>query len=151
MAFHLPYCEHAHINYFFCEVTAVLELACAGASAAQAVVMVVGVLVLLAPLAFILASYVLIVWMVIYIRSSQGCRWAFSTCLPPHCGDHLLWGCHLYLHEALPQPLAYPGQSCVHLLHSSHPALNPLIYSLRNKEVKGALARAAQRGSTSCL
>ena len=76
----LPYCGPHKINHFFCEVPAVLKLACADTSINDWLDFILGFLLLLIPLSFILVSYVRIFVSILSIRSPQGRLKSFSTC-----------------------------------------------------------------------
>uniref|UniRef100_UPI003753E857 consOR2 n=1 Tax=synthetic construct TaxID=32630 RepID=UPI003753E857 len=138
----LPFCGSREINHFFCEVPALLKLACADTSLNETVMFVCCVLMLLIPLSLILVSYGRILLAVLRMQSAEGRRKAFSTCSSHLTVVGLFYGAAIYMYL---QPKSYhsPEQDKVVSLFYTilTPMLNPLIYSLRNKEVKGALRR----------
>ncbi|XP_060135765.1 olfactory receptor 13H1-like [Zootoca vivipara] len=132
-------CGHNVINHFACEVQAVVKLACSDISAE------ISVFTLLVPFAFILLTYVCISLAVLRIRSAQRWSKALST-----CGSHLTV-VGIFYGTAMAMYLRSPGRSSnqdkfVAVFYAMvTPMLNPLIYSLRNKDVKGALWRVMGR------
>lgn len=79
-AMNLPYCDPNEINHFFCEIPAVLKLACADISLNDQVDFILGFILLLIPLSLILASYVCIFMAILKIHSTQGWIKVFATC-----------------------------------------------------------------------
>ncbi|XP_029141009.1 olfactory receptor 2D2-like [Protobothrops mucrosquamatus] len=150
-ALRLPYCTKNRINQFFCEVPAVIKLASADASEAEVVVFVFGSILLLLPFVLIAASYGRIGIAILRIRSAEGQRRAAST-----CGSHLLvvslfYGTALFAYMRPSSVSSATGQDkAVSVFYTVvTPMMNPLIYSLRNKEVKGALRKLLSKKTTS--
>lgn len=138
----LPRCGHRHLHHFFCEVPAMIKLACVDIQANEVQLFVATLVLLLLPVALILVSYGFIVQAVMKIKSVQAWRKALGT-----CGSHLLVvflffgpSSAIYI-----QPKRSYGRSQGKFLTLFYtvvtPTLNPLIYTLRNKDVKGALGR----------
>ncbi|XP_040841805.1 olfactory receptor 10-like [Ochotona curzoniae] len=145
----IPLCGLHHLNHFFCEMPALLKLACEDTERTEARMFVARATVLIVPVALILTSYVHIFQAVLKIKSMSGRRKAFGT-----CGSHLLvvvlfYGSAIYTYL---QPVkTYSGSEgkFVALFYTIvTPMLNPLIYTLRNKDVKGALRKALGRAKT---
>ncbi|XP_054440904.1 olfactory receptor 2K2 [Pteronotus mesoamericanus] len=140
LALQLPLCGNL-IDHFTCEILAVLKLACASSLPMDMTLLVVGVLLLPIPMLFICVSYVFILSAILRISSAEGRNKAFST-----CGAHLTVVI-LYYGAALSMYLKPPLSSqeidkIISLLYGVlTPMLNPIIYSLRNKEVKDALKK----------
>ncbi|CAM9935291.1 unnamed protein product [Rangifer tarandus platyrhynchus] len=143
LALRLPFCRPHEINHFFCEILSVLKLACADTRLNQAVIFAVSVLVLVGPLGLVLLSYARILAAILRIQSGEGRGKAFSTCSSHLCVVGLFFGSAIVMYLA-PKPSHPEEQQKILFLFYSlfNPMLNPLIYSLRNKEVKGALRRA---------
>uniref|UniRef100_A0A8C4VWZ2 Olfactory receptor n=1 Tax=Gopherus evgoodei TaxID=1825980 RepID=A0A8C4VWZ2_9SAUR len=143
----LPRCGKNQIDHFFCEVPALLKLACADTSANMAELFASSVLLLLFPLGLILVSYGYIGAAVLRMRSAEGRRKAFNTCASHLAVVSLFYGTAIYMY------LLPPSQDRGKLISLFYtmvtPMLNPLIYTLRNKEVHGALWRALGRNPTS--
>ncbi|XP_064228220.1 olfactory receptor 2G3-like [Aotus nancymaae] len=139
---HLPYCGPYKINHFFCEVPAILKLACADTSFNDRLDFILGFLLLLVPLSLILTSYILIFASIFRIRSAQGRLKSFST-----CASHVTVVTMFYR----PAIIMYmrPGSwydperdKKLALFYNVVSAFfNPIIYSLRNKDVKEAFLK----------
>ena len=137
-----PYCGSRKIAHFFCEVPSLLRLACADTAIYELVLFVTGVVVLLVPIAFITTSYALILAAVLQMYSAEG-RWkALATCSSHLAVVNLFYGPLIYTYM-LPASYHSPGQDDVVSVFYTvfTPMLNPVIYSLRNKEVTGAMKK----------
>ncbi|XP_061271466.1 olfactory receptor 2A1/2A42-like [Bos javanicus] len=139
----LPYCGPHEINYFFCEILSVLKLACADTKLNQLVIFAASVFVFVGPLCLLLGSYACILAAILRIQSAEGCRKAFSTCASHLCMVGLFFGSAIIMSMAPKSLHPEKQQKNLFLFYSLlNPMMNLLIYSLRNKEVKGALRRA---------
>ncbi|XP_062955406.1 olfactory receptor 2A14-like [Cynocephalus volans] len=139
----LPFCGPHEINHFFCEVLSVLKLACADTWLNQVVIFAGCVFVLVGPLCLVLFSYSRILVAILRIQSGEGRRKAFSTCSSHLCVVGLFFGSAIIMYMAPTSRHPEEQQKILFLFYSFvNPMLNPLIYSLRNAEVKGALRRA---------
>ncbi|XP_014459553.1 putative olfactory receptor 2B8 [Alligator mississippiensis] len=139
----LPRCGRNHIDHIFCEVPALLKLACTDTSFNEAELLSVSVIFLVVPVSLILISYGYIGAAVLRIRSAEGRRKAFSTCTSHLAVVSLFYGPGIYTYL---QPPSKGQGKIVSLFYTMvTPMLNPLIYTLRNKEVHGALRRLLQR------
>ncbi|XP_061271426.1 olfactory receptor 2A5 [Bos javanicus] len=138
----LPFCGPHEINHFFCEILSVLKLACADTKLNQVVILAASVFVLVGPLCLVLGSYVRILAAILRIQSPEGRRKAFSTCSSHLCVVGLFFGSAIVMYMAPKSRHPEEQQKILSLFYSLfNPMLNPLIYSLRNKEVKGAFRR----------
>ncbi|XP_061022459.1 olfactory receptor 2A5 [Dama dama] len=138
----LPFCGPHEINHFFCEILSVLKLACADTRLNQAVIFAASVLVLVGPLGLVLLSYARILAAILRIQSGEGRGKAFSTCSSHLCVVGLFFGSAIVMYMAPKSRQPEEQQKILSLFYSLfNPMLNPLIYSLRNAEVKGALRR----------
>ncbi|KAB0340061.1 hypothetical protein FD754_023435 [Muntiacus muntjak] len=138
----LPFCGPHEINHFFCEILSVLKLACADTRLNQAVIFSACVYILLGPLGLVLLSYARILAAILRIQSGEGRRKAFSTCSSHLCVVGLFFGSAIVMYMAPKSRHPEEQQKILFLFYSLfNPMLNPLIYSLRNAEVKGALRR----------
>ncbi|XP_040550674.1 olfactory receptor 14J1-like, partial [Gallus gallus] len=140
--FSLPLCQGNAVDQFFCEIPQILKLSCSDAYLRE--IWVLGVSACLASgcFAFILFSYVQIFRAVLRMPSEQGRHKAFSTCLP-----HLAV-VSLFLNTAIfanLRPLSLSSQAldlAMAVLYSVvPPTLNPLVYSMRNQELKNAVRK----------
>ncbi|KAM3654375.1 olfactory receptor 14J1-like [Ammospiza maritima maritima] len=140
--FSLPLCHGNALDQFFCEIPQILKLSCSKSYLRELGVIAVSFCLLFGCFVFIVFSYVQIFRAVLRIPSEQGRHKAFSTCLP-----HLAVVSLLVITVAVAY-LKPPSMSSPYLdlapsvLYSVvPPALNPLIYSLRNQELKAAVWR----------
>ncbi|XP_065509035.1 olfactory receptor 14J1-like [Caloenas nicobarica] len=138
--FSLPLCKGNALDQFFCEIPQILKLSCSDASLRELGLLVVTVCLGFGCFVFIVLSYVQILRAVLGIPSEQGRHKAFATCLP-----HLTV-VSLYVSTAIfsylkPRSISSPSLDLVvSVLYSVvPPAVNPLIYSMRNQELKDAL------------
>ncbi|XP_037363816.1 olfactory receptor-like protein OLF4 [Talpa occidentalis] len=140
MVLRLSFCTDLAIPHFFCELNKVIQLACSDTSINETVMHLAAVVLAGAPLTGILYSYSKIVFSIRGISSAQGKYKAFSTCAS-HLSVVSLFYCTsvgVYLsspatHNSLSSVIASVMYTVV------TPMLNPFIYSLRNKDIKGAL------------
>ncbi|XP_057588372.1 olfactory receptor 2A14-like [Hippopotamus amphibius kiboko] len=138
----LPFCGPHEVNHFFCEILSVLKLACADTRINQVVIFSACVFILAGPLCLVLVSYTRILVAVLRIQSGEGRRKAFSTCSSHLCVVGLFFGSAIVMYMAPNSRHPEEQQKILSLFYSLfNPMLNPLIYSLRNVEVKGALRR----------
>ncbi|VCW68428.1 unnamed protein product [Gulo gulo] len=141
-----PFCNSREINHFFCEAPAVLRLACADTALYETVMYVCCVLMLLIPFSVVIASYARILTTVHHMSSVEGRKKAITTCSSHMTVVTLFYGAAMYTYM-LPHSYHRPTQDKVFSVFYTilTPMLNPLIYSLRNKDVTGALKRALDR------
>uniref|UniRef100_A0A8C5KC97 Olfactory receptor 10G4 n=1 Tax=Jaculus jaculus TaxID=51337 RepID=A0A8C5KC97_JACJA len=140
LTFRLPYCGPSHIQHYFCDAPPILKLACADTLANEMVIFVNIGVVASGCFLLIVLSYVSIVCSILKIRTSEGRRRAFQTCAS-HCIVVLCFfvPCvFIYLRPGSRD--AVDGAVAVFYTVLT-PLLNPVVYTLRNKEVKGALLR----------
>ncbi|XP_007537133.1 olfactory receptor 10G3 [Erinaceus europaeus] len=140
LTFRLPYCGPNQVNYFFCDIPAVLRLACADTAVNEMVTFVDIGVVVASCFSLILLSYVQIIRAILRIQTADGRRRAFST-----CGAHVtvvtvyyVPCAFIYLRPETNSPL--DGAAAL-FPTAITPFLNPLIYTLRNQDVKLALKR----------
>lgn len=142
----MPYCGPNVINHFYCDILVLLKLVCADTHLNEMIVFVIAVLILLCPFSFILITYVHILITILKIRSTQGRRKAFSTCVSHMTVVALFYGSAMFMYMR-PGSSHSPDQDKMASLFYCivTPMFNPMIYSLRNKDVKGALVKVLQR------
>ncbi|XP_051825337.1 olfactory receptor 2T7-like, partial [Antechinus flavipes] len=145
---HFPYCGSNKIDHFFCDVPAVLKLACADTSLYESMIYVCCVLMLLLPFSVISASYLRILVAVLRMHSTEGRQKAFATCSSHMTVVTLFYGAAMITYI---RPQAYHSFKQDKVVSAFYtmitPMLNPIIYSLRNKEVTGALKKLLGRCS----
>ncbi|XP_060051720.1 olfactory receptor 2A14-like [Erinaceus europaeus] len=139
----LPFCGPHVINHFFCEILSVLKLACVDTTVNHIVLFVASVFFIMGPLCSVMSSYAGILVAILRIQSGVGRRKAFSTCSSHLCVVGLFFGTAMVMYVAPKSSNPEEQQMILSLFYSFfNPMLNPLIYSLRNTEVRGALRRA---------
>ncbi|XP_026574995.1 olfactory receptor 14A16-like [Pseudonaja textilis] len=137
--FSILFCSNV-VNQFFCEIPQLLKLSCSGFSLIEFGVIVVSIIVGLGCFTFIITSYVMIFKAVLKIPSEQGRQKALSTCIP-HLTVvfmFLLTGFFAYLRPPSNTP-SYLDFGLTVLYSLLPPLFNPIIYSLRNKNIKFVL------------
>ncbi|KAL1772954.1 olfactory receptor 2Z1-like [Sigmodon hispidus] len=141
-----PYCASHTVDHFFCELPALLKLSCADTSAYELALSISGVLILLLPLPLIFISYGHVLGAVLHMSSSEARHKAFTTCSSHVAVVGLFYGAAVFMYM-VPGSYHSPQQDNVVSLFYSlvTPTLNPLIYSLRNREVRTALVKAMGR------
>lgn len=139
---HFPYCDSRTVDHFFCELPALLKLSCADTSAYELALSISGVLILVLPLALIATSYSHVLGAVLHMHSAEARHKAFTTCSSHITVVGLFYGAAVFMYM-VPGTYHTPQQDNVVSLFYSliTPMLNPLIYSLRNREVQMALVR----------
>ncbi|XP_063158186.1 olfactory receptor 10A7-like [Candoia aspera] len=145
-AFSLPYCGSNEINHFFCDFPPVLKLACVDTSLNELVMLVSSLAITLIPCIFILLTYICILGAILRMTSTKARQKVFST-----CSSHLIMvlifygtASFMYLHPK--STYAMERDKFLSLLYTVlTPMLNPIIYTLRNTEVKKSLRRMLRR------
>ncbi|XP_012506020.1 PREDICTED: olfactory receptor 2F1-like [Propithecus coquereli] len=144
----LPTCGHNVLNHVACETLALVRLACVDVTLNQMVIVASSVVVLLVPCCLVSLSYTHIVAAILRIRSTQGRRKAFGTCASHLTVVSMSYGMALFTHiQPRTTDSAEQDKVVVVFYAVVTPMLNPLIYSLRNKDVKAALSRVLMRTS----
>ncbi|KAM4827904.1 olfactory receptor 10D3 [Thomomys bottae] len=146
LTFQLPYCGSREVDYYFCDIPAVLALACGDAALARSVSFTNVGLLSLVCFSLILGSYTRIGLAVARMRSAEGRQRALSTCSAHLAAIACAYGPVIIIYLQ-PSPSPWLGAMLQILNNLLAPALNPLIYSLRNQEVKAALSSLLPRGS----
>ncbi|XP_030042320.1 olfactory receptor 1F1-like [Microcaecilia unicolor] len=140
------FCDSNVINHFFCEVVAVVKLSCSDTSIIETMSYTLGLFVVLMPFLLTLTSYVFIISTILKIRSSKGKSKAFSTCSSHLTVILLAYGTMIgvYIHPGS-MDTAEPNKLPIAMYIVTLPLLNPLIYSLRSRELKVALKKALMK------
>ncbi|XP_059346506.1 olfactory receptor 14J1-like [Ammospiza nelsoni] len=140
--FSLPLCHGNALDQFFCEIPQILKLSCSLSYLRELGLIAVSVCLVFGCFVFIVFSYVQIFRVVLRIPSEQGQHKAFSTCLP-HLAVVSLFISTAVFANLKPPSMSSPSLDlAMSVLYSVvTPALNPLIYSLRNQELKAAVRR----------
>ena len=135
-----PFCRSREIHHFFCEVPAVMKLSCSDTSLYETLMYLCCVLMLLIPVTVISSSYSFILLTIHRMNSAEGRKKAFMTCSSHMTVVILFYGTSTYSYMFPSSYHTSEKDMAVSIFYTIlTPVLNPLIYSLRNKDVTGAL------------
>ncbi|XP_064126413.1 olfactory receptor-like protein DTMT [Loxodonta africana] len=139
----LCFCADNLIPHFFCDMSALLKLACSDTQVNELVIFITGGVILVVPFLLIIMSYARIISSILKAPSARGIRKAFSS-----CGSHLsvvslFYGTVIGLYLCPSANNSTIKETVMAMMYTVvTPMLNPFIYSLRNRDIKGALGRA---------
>ncbi|XP_059028194.1 putative olfactory receptor 8G3 [Mustela lutreola] len=138
----LLFCKSNVVNHYFCDLFPLLKLSCSNIYVNELLVLVLSAFNILTPALTILASYVFILSSILRIRSTEGRSKAFSTCSSHITAVAVFYGSAAFMYLQ-PSSVGSMDQGKVSSVFYTTivPMLNPLIYSLRNKDVKFALKK----------
>ncbi|XP_038194006.1 olfactory receptor 1N1-like [Arvicola amphibius] len=138
----LSFCVAGEIAHFFCDITSVLKLSCSDTHVNELVLSGFGGTVLMVPFVSIVISYVHIVFAVLRVKTSGASSKAFSTCSSHLCVVCVFYGTLFSVYLFPPSVESTEKDVAAAAMYTVvTPMLNPFIYSLRNKDMKGALKR----------
>ncbi|NWX11708.1 OR6B1 protein, partial [Aegotheles bennettii] len=138
----LPFCGSNVINHFFCDISPLLNIACADMTTAEIVDFVLALLILLVPLSVTIISYVCIIRTILHIPTTQGRKKAFSTCASHLTVVIIFFSATLFMYARPKRIHPFDLNKLVSVVYTIvTPMLNPFIYCLRNQEVKGAFKK----------
>ena len=144
--FSFPFCGPNEINHLSCETPGVLELACADTFLFEIYAFTGTILIVMVPFLLILLSYVQILFAILKMPSTTGRQKAFSTCASHLTSVTLFYGTASMTYLQPKSGYSPETKKLTSLAYSLlTPLLNPLIYSLRNSEMKRALMKIWQR------
>ncbi|XP_029437192.1 olfactory receptor 1009-like [Rhinatrema bivittatum] len=139
---HFSYCGSNEINHFFCDLSALLKLSCTSTSTIDLVTYILGGFVAVPCFTGTLTSYVYIISAILRIRSAEGRRKAFSTCSSHLTVVILFYGTLTCLYVKPTSMQSLDQNKLIALLYNVLiPLINPIIYTLKNREVKEALRK----------
>ncbi|XP_049636736.1 olfactory receptor 8I2-like [Suncus etruscus] len=143
----LPYCG-SDINHFFCDTTALLALSCVDTFNTEIMIFMLAGFSIVFPLLIIIVTYTAIISAILRIPSAAGRKKAFSTCASHLTGVTIFYGTLIFTYLQPDTSLSLTKAQVASVFYTIViPMLNPLIYSLRNKDVKDALLRVLLRHS----
>ncbi|XP_036042268.1 olfactory receptor 998-like [Onychomys torridus] len=146
LTFCLPFCGPYIINHFFCDISPLLSLACTDTQINKLVLFILAGAVGVLSGLIILVSYVCILMAILKIQTANGRRKAFSTCSSHLATVSVLYGTLFFIYVRPNASSSLNINKVISLFYTVViPMLNPLIYSLRNKEVKNAFSRTLER------
>ncbi|XP_059577307.1 olfactory receptor 1052-like [Alligator mississippiensis] len=139
-AFRLSYCGSSVINHFFCDIPAVIKLSCSNTYIPELVLFIFTTVIAITTALIILVSYTYMITILLQMKSSESRGKAFSTCSSHLTVVTVFYGTASCIY-AIPQSKDSLNQAKIVSVFYTLviPLLNPLIYSLRNKDVKDAL------------
>nr|XP_020765619.1 olfactory receptor 10A3-like [Odocoileus virginianus texanus] len=149
--FSFPFCGPNEINHLFCETPPVLELACANTFLFEIYAFTGTILIIMVPFVLILLSYIRILFAILKMPSTTGRQKAFSTCASHLTSVTLFYGTASMTYLQPKSGYSPETKKLMSLAYTLFtPLLNPLIYSLRNSEMKRALMKLWRRKMDLC-
>ncbi|KAM9764370.1 olfactory receptor 8B3-like [Dama dama] len=142
----LTFCDANTINHYFCDIHPLLQLSCTSTYVTELVVFIMAGINIIVPSLTIFVSYGLILSSILHIKSMEGRSRAFSTCSSHIIAVSLFFGsgAFVYLKSSSTGSMDEGKISSVFYTNVV-PMMNPLVYSLRNKDVKNALRKTLRR------
>uniref|UniRef100_A0A8V5GB25 Olfactory receptor n=1 Tax=Melopsittacus undulatus TaxID=13146 RepID=A0A8V5GB25_MELUD len=138
----LPFCSSNVINHFFCDVPPLLALSCASTYINEMILFSLAGVIELSTISAILVSYIFIFFAILRIRSAEGRQKAFSTCMSHLIVVTMLYGTTIFMYLRPSSSYSLNTDKVVSVFYTVViPMLNPLVYSLRNKEMKDAMRK----------
>ncbi|KAM8972685.1 olfactory receptor 11L1-like [Pelodytes ibericus] len=138
----LRFCGPNIIDHFFCDFAPLLQLSCSDTFIVQMEALLISVPVLIAPLIIIMVSYFYIVFTIVNIPSNSGRQKAFSTCSSHLAVVAIFYGALISMYGVPTKDQSLSLSKILSILYTVvTPMLNPIIYSLRNKDIKEALMK----------
>ncbi|XP_052031612.1 olfactory receptor 2A12-like [Apodemus sylvaticus] len=143
----LPYCGPNRVNHYFCEGPSVRSLACMDTHLIEMVDFVLSVFVVVVPISLIVASYIHIAMAILKIKSTQGRCKAFSTCASHLTVVTFFYAPASYIYMRPNSSYSPERDKQISLFYNAFTALlNPVVYSLRNKDIKRAFLKVMGHG-----
>ncbi|XP_070623084.1 olfactory receptor 10AG1-like [Erythrolamprus reginae] len=140
--FTLPFCGSNIISHFFCDIMPVLRLASTNTYKNEVAIAILTVVVDLTPFLLILVSYILIIITILRMPVAKSRRKAFSTCSSHLTVVFIFYGTVIFTYISPHSEYSVDSNRFLALLYTVvTPSLNPIIYSLRNKEIKAAFMK----------
>ncbi|XP_008561666.1 PREDICTED: olfactory receptor 5AL1-like [Galeopterus variegatus] len=144
--FHLSFCDSNVVNHFYCDDVPLVALACSDTRVKELMLLIIAGFNTLCSLVIVIISYVFILFAILRIHSAEGRQKGFSTCASHLTSITIFYGTVIFM---------YLQPKSSHSLNTDKfasvfyvvviPMLNPLIYSLRNQEVRNALKRIIEK------
>ncbi|XP_006156333.1 olfactory receptor 8H1-like [Tupaia chinensis] len=142
----LHFCDSNVIHHFFCDTTPILALSCTDTYNTEVMIFIIAGSTLMVSLTAIFVSYVFILSTILKINSTSGKQKAFSTCASHLLGVTIFYGTMIFTYLKPRKSYSLGKDQVASVFYTIViPMLNPIIYSLRNKEVKNALTRVMKK------
>ncbi|XP_071972433.1 olfactory receptor 5G3-like [Engystomops pustulosus] len=136
LAFHLPFCRSHHVNHFFCELPPFFRISCKDPFFNDLIKLIAALILVVTAFFLILISYIQIICNILKISSSQGRQKTFSTCASHLIVVSIYYGTIMFLYLRPHSASSPEVDKAVSLIYTAvTPMLNPIIYSMRNKDV----------------
>ncbi|XP_043827444.1 olfactory receptor 5B12-like [Dromiciops gliroides] len=143
--FSLSFCKSNIVQHFFCDIPPLLVLSCSDIYLTELIFFTLGFFNALCPFLVIFTSYLLIFITILKIRSAEGRQKAFSTCASHLTAVSIFYGTIIFMYFQPSSSHSMDTDKMVSVFYTMViPMLNPLVYSLRNKEVKNAFRKAVR-------
>ncbi|XP_077720608.1 olfactory receptor 5B12-like [Canis aureus] len=150
LTFHLSFCRSNIINHFFCDIPALLALSCSDIYMNEIVLFILAAFNVLFTLLVILNSYLFIFIAILGMHSAERQRKAFSTCASHLTTVSIFYGTIIFMYLQPTSSHSMDTDKMASIFYTMViPMLNPLIYSLRNKEVKSAFQKVVGKAKSS--
>ncbi|XP_072254871.1 olfactory receptor 5G9-like [Pyxicephalus adspersus] len=142
--YNLWFCEQNIIDHFFCDMEPLLDLSCSDTSIVHIEMFVACFPLAIFPFSFIIASYICIIYNILIIQSTTSRQKAFSTCISHLTVVSIFFGTLFFTYIVLTKVQLFTLGKILSVFYTVViPLLNPVIYSLRNKDIKTALNKSA--------
>ncbi|XP_044127334.1 olfactory receptor 5V1-like [Bufo gargarizans] len=146
LTFQLPYCKSHHVSHFFCEMPPLFKLSCQDTFFNEVAVYISGGIIALCSFLLTTVSYFRIITTILKIRSTNGRYKAFSTCASHLSVVSLYYGTIMFMYLRPRNSYSPDRDRAISILYTVvTPMLNPIIYSIRNKDVKGTIKQKFSR------
>ncbi|XP_058162371.1 olfactory receptor 8H1-like [Dasypus novemcinctus] len=146
----LHFCNSKVIYHFFCDLPPILSLSCTDVRDTEIMIFILAGSTITVSLITIIGSYISILSTILKIKSTSGKRKAFSVCASHFLGVTIYYGTTIFTYLKPSKSYSLGKDQVASVFYTMViPMLNPLIYSLRNKEVKNALMRVMQKRADS--
>ncbi|XP_043827293.1 olfactory receptor 5B2-like [Dromiciops gliroides] len=143
--FSLSFCRSNVIHHFFCDIPPLLVLSCSDIHLSESTIFILGFFNAFCPFLVIFTSYLLIFITILKIRSAEGRQKAFSTCASHLTAVSIFFGTIIFMYFQPSSSHSMDTDKIVSVFYTMViPMLNPLVYCLRNKEVKNAFRKAVR-------
>ncbi|XP_047373353.1 olfactory receptor 8K3-like [Sciurus carolinensis] len=140
--FTLSFCGYNVISHFYCDSLPLISLLCSNTHEIEVIILILAAFNLISSLLVIVVSYLLILIAILRMKSAEGSRKAFSTCRSHLTAVTVFYGTLIFMYVQPKSNHSFDTDKVASIFYTMViPMLNPLIYSLRNKDVKYALKR----------
>ncbi|XP_003466594.1 olfactory receptor 10J1-like [Cavia porcellus] len=145
--FRLPFCDR-EVAHYFCDIRPVMKLSCADTTVHDIINFIISSMVIVVPMGLVFISYILIISTILKIASAAGRKKAFATCASHLTVVIVHYGCASIAYLKSKSENTRDEDQLISVTYTIFtPLLNPVVYTLRNKEVKDALYRAIAKKS----